>query len=197
MSLKTWGIHLFKAPPFRGLYSASYYLERRYAPLLIFSPPEKSLEKPRDFEFIESKGGLTFQLHLYPDRPNSLQRDLYQRFGCPLVAPWTDEVLEEFVHEDYSFRYGRRDHDFFDHHVLWTSFNDRPALYLMKDEAHFLFLGAPWLLDRGVIRHGPTGLALQDFDLQYRQKGKTKRSLFALFQFYRGLNWCDISSMLS
>lgn len=197
MTLSRWGIHLFQAPLHRGIQGASYYLERPYAPLIIFPPPDNSISKPKDFEFMESKGGLSFQLQLYPDRPNQIQRGFYERFGCPLVAPWTEELFEELVHEDYTFRYARRGHDFYDHHVLWTKVNETDGVYIIKNDAHFCFFGAPWILDRGVIRHAPTGKAYEKLDLQYRQGASKRRPVFGLFQFFRGLNWCEISDMIS
>jgi hypothetical protein len=197
VSLSSWSIHLFHHSLYPGLQSGAYYVERPYAPFLVFPPPENSLHKPRDFDFIESKGGLTFLLHLYPYRPNFLQRQLYERFGCPLIAPWDELILEQYIHEDYSFRYGRRDHDFFDHHVQWIEVEGSPALLLTKEDRHFLFLGAPWLLDRSTLRHGPTGVALNKLSLNPANLSKKARPIIGLFQFFRGLNWCDVTSMVS
>ncbi len=197
MSLKSWSIHLFQQSLYPGLQSGAYYVERPYAPFIVFPPIENSLHKPRDFDFIESKGGLSFLLHLYPDRPNQIQRDLYQRFGCPLITPWEEDILNKYIHEDYTFRYGRRDHDFYDHHVQWPKIGETPTLLLTKEAQHFLFLGAPWLLDRGTPRHGPTGKALNELSLDPVYLGKKSRPIIALFQFFRGLNWCDVTSMVS
>lgn len=217
-SFTGWGIHLFKASIYPGLESGSYFVERPYASLLVFPPHEQAFgslgssghdnaKEKQNFEFIESKGGLAFLFHVYQDRPNDIQKKLYQRFGCPLICPWSDEIFFKYMHEDYSFRYGKIGEDFYDHQVdfveLEFTFGDgHPAqegraLLVYKQKEQFLFIGAPWLLDRGQLRHSPSGKAISKIALIKGQNHRFGDNCTLVFQFFRGLNWLSGQGVLS
>lgn len=204
---QTWGLHLFKSPVSPGLYCASYFVERPYASLLVFPPSENSLNNKNHFEFLENKGGVAFLFHLYQDRPNPIQKELYNRFGPPLICPWEDETFAILTSEDKNFRYGKFGEDFYDHQVEFGEikgfgYEDQelassPMLVIRKKGTTFLFLGAPWIYDRGQIRYAPTGKAVSQIALLKGQITIKNHETYFIFQFFRGLNWCSAEGVVS
>ena len=204
----TWGLHLFKSQIYPGLESGSYFLERPYASFMVFPPQEHSMDlapQGKDLEFLEKKGGVAFLLQLYQDRPNAIQRRLYDRFGSPMICPWEEPYFSTLVHEDYSFRYGKVDEDFYDHHVSFTKVKalgenehwELPLLIINQRQVAFLVLGAPILYDRGLVRHAPTGLAIKQFALPRGHIASKVSEIYLIFQFFRGLNWMSAKGMIS
>jgi hypothetical protein len=154
---------------------------------------------------LESKGGVAFLLQPYPDRPNHLQRRLYARFGSPMICPWEEPYFSTLVHEDYSFRYGKINEDFYDHQVSFSqvkaSTNAKewkaPVVIVNQRKVSFLFLGAPFIYDRGQVRHAPSGLAIEQFALTSGHIASKASEIVLIFQFFRGLNWCSGEGMVS
>ncbi|MCR9206483.1 MAG: hypothetical protein NXH75_18010 [Halobacteriovoraceae bacterium] len=203
--LKTWGIHLFKSQVGPGLHQAFYFVERPFGNLCLFTPPHPLFENPQKatehLEFMESKGGVAFQIPVSLHRASFSQKKIFSRFGAPFLVKENSELLESWVQEDYLFRYGIYGEDFFDHRVEFARIMEQEIILIRKEMNReyqdFVFFPTPFIYDRGQIRIGLSGPAVTEMELVGATYTKTLNNPVFLFQFFRGSNWCDGGDMLS
>jgi len=82
----TFGIHQFK----NSKNSASYFVERPFGNLLIFSDDLNDI----DHEFIKSKGGLFRQYFESFEGITSLNKKLFKIYGAKGIGNWIDEKFD-------------------------------------------------------------------------------------------------------
>lgn len=203
--LKTWGIHLFKIQVGPGLNQAFYFVERPFGNLCLFSPPHSLFESPpkanEQLEFMESKGGVAFQIPVTLHRASSSQKKIFSRFGAPFLVKERSVLMDTWVQEDFLFRYGVYGEDFFDHRVEFARILEHDIILIRKElngeYQDFVFFPTPFLYDRGQIRLGLAGPAISKMELEGAIYTKTLNNPVFLFQFFRGRNWCDGGDMIS
>jgi len=184
----SWGVHALEQMNERGLYQVAYFLGRPFGNHLIFP-----LLQTTDFQdqFFKAKGGIAFQLVIHPDRPTKSQAQLFSRFGAPIVH--LNSIEDSF---DENIRIIRPGEDYYDPDVEVIELSVGKALAIKERDSTYLFLASPFLLDRGTIRHTLNFKEVKSLNLEKAHiPWKTKR-VICFFQFYRGTNWLDISSMV-
>lgn len=198
---KSWGIHLFFSQVAPGLYQAYYFLERPFGNLCLFTPPENLFslneESLRQLEFMENKGGVAYQIPLSLQKPNFGQKKLYSRFGAPYLSSKRNDLIDSWANEDLNFRFAFYGEDYFDHRVSFISLYEEMGLFLQRDEDYFLFLPGPYLLDRGQVRKGLGGESLKELPIRGLNFIPKSKNTILIFQFYRGINWCVGTDMVS
>jgi hypothetical protein len=184
----SWGVHALEQASEKGLYQVSYFLSRPFGNHLIFP---LQINTAFQDDFIKAKGGVAFQFLIHPDRATEAQIKMFNHFGAPLVHLCGQKDIF-----DPRVRIIKPGTDFYDPDVEVVELASAKALAIRSKNVTLVFFASPFVLDRGVIRHTINFKEVREFTIESSVFPWKATKVVGFFQFYRGRNWIDLSSML-